>query len=474
MVLFHSCLLNFRGGTLGTSPVRSPPKTLRLITRLDSSPSMASPKAHPTRDPTRYDYSSSTGSPERNMQDELENDFFQQSANDSSTSIVDDSKDTEDEELKQFEDMAVSRTAYLPPELLFAIFGRLTSPQDLQSCVFVCKSWARCAVELLWIRPYISKFKSLESLAKTIQMERPSFPYASLIKRLNLTTLVETLNDGTVLALSACNRLERLTLTNCSHVTDTSIMPVLENNPRLLALDLSGLVDVTDLSMAVISKNCKKLQGLNITNCKKTTDASMVAVAANCTHLKRLKLNECDQITNETIMAFTKYCPNLLELDLHKVNKITNQAVLDIFWKLSHLRELRLGHCELLTDAAFTGIPPRPYESLRILDLTNCDKLTDDSVEHIVEMAPRLRNLVLAKCRLITDRAVEFNEHQRAVFCVFSGPGVIKLRNHLNHLSHTTGTLAPDQAYYDDREEQETGLVDEEDEEDEEEEIQEE
>ena len=65
---------------------------------------------------------------------------------------------------------------------------------------------------------------------------------------------------------------------------------------------------------------------------------------------------------------------------------------------------------------------------------------------------------------------IDFNEHQRNVFCVFSGPGVAKLRNHLNELSRLgTGS---EQVFYDADEGNENGDVDDE-EEDEEEETQE-
>ena len=71
------------------------------------------------------------------------------------------------------------------------------------------------------------------------------------------------------------------------------------------------------------------------------------------------------------------------------------------------LRELRLADCELISDSAFTSLPPNvAYEHLRILDLTSCGRLTDRAVERIIDVAPRLRNLVLAKCRNITDVAV--------------------------------------------------------------------
>src|SRR5947207_2276976 len=69
----------------------------------------------------RSGYSSSAGTPER-AADELEdNDFYQQALNDSQTSIMD------DEQISGFRDMSVSRhsPAYLPPELLLAVFGPL-------------------------------------------------------------------------------------------------------------------------------------------------------------------------------------------------------------------------------------------------------------------------------------------------------------------------------------------------------------
>jgi len=235
----------------------------------------------------RSGYSSSVDSPERPLNEDLDdNDFFNQNTNDSQTSIVDD-----DDQLGRFREMSVSqqsRSNYLPPEILIAVFSRLTSPQDLRNCMFVCKFWARCAVELLWLRPYVLEWSSLLSLVQVIQRPNPLFHYANLIKRLNLTSLSDNLNDGTMIPLAICSRLERLTLTSCSKVTDGGLMGVLANNPRLLALDLSGLPDVTDVSMDIVAQKCKRLQGLNITSCVKVTDASMTKVAENCTQLKRV------------------------------------------------------------------------------------------------------------------------------------------------------------------------------------------
>ena len=75
---------------------------------------------------------------------------------------------------------------------------------------------------------------------------------------------------------------------------------------------------------------------------------------------------------------------------------------------LRNLRELRLAQCANIDDSAFLSIHESlTFDSLRVVDLTACDRVQDDAVERIVNAAPRLRNLVLSKCRNITDRAVQ-------------------------------------------------------------------
>src|SRR6187402_3523734 len=106
-------------------------------------------------------------------------------------------------------------------------------------------------------------------------------------------------------------------------------------------------------------------------------------------------------------MAFAENCPNILEIDLHQCKAIGNEPVNALITNGQTLRELRLANCELISDAAFLSLPSnRTYEHLRILDLTSCARLTDRAVEKIIEVAPRLRNLVFAKCRNLTDQAV--------------------------------------------------------------------
>lgn len=177
----------------------------------------------------------------------------------------------------------------LPPELLLFIFSKLTSPVDHFSCVLVCRKWADWCIELLWHRPYIMHWNSISIITRALNSENATYPYWTLIKRLNLNFLSDDVSDGTLEALSNCCRIERLTLTNCRLVTDIGLSSLLPINKGLLTLDLSHLKLITDHSMEIVAANCKRLQGLNIAGCELVTDASLKQVARNCRNLKRVR-----------------------------------------------------------------------------------------------------------------------------------------------------------------------------------------
>ncbi|KAF2231343.1 RNI-like protein [Viridothelium virens] len=352
--------------------------------------------------------SSASTSPERGQDDD--NDSFMLHPNDSQSSLGGSiSRDISPDSVRDFgERCRRSPICRLPAELLIAIFTRLsTSPADLRSCMLVSKDWARNAVGLLWLRPHTDNWQGLHNVTRSIRAVDSYFAYHDLIKRLNLTQLGNQVSDGTILPFSGCKRIERLTLTNCSKLTDLGLAPLLDGNRNLLALDITGLEHITDKTMKKVAQHCLRLQGLNVTNCRKITDDSLEAVAKSCKHVKRLKFNGCTQLTDKSIMTFADNCHSILEIDLHDCRSLEDESVTALIDGGRQLRELRLQHCGRITDNAFLQLPQdATYESLRILDLTDCGELQDAGVQKIITAAPRLRNLVLAKCRQITDRAV--------------------------------------------------------------------
>ncbi|KAB8236400.1 uncharacterized protein BDW43DRAFT_298469 [Aspergillus alliaceus] len=361
-----------------------------------------------SRQPARFSSeapseSSSSSSPDRNADDDT--DFFTAQANDSQSSVG--GVATSREVRGQDDHYTLPPIGRLPPEILIAIFAKLSSPADMLSCMLVCRGWAANCVGILWHRPSCSNWTNMKSITATVGTEDSFFSYSDLIKRLNLSALMEEVSDGTVVPFAQCNRIERLTLTNCSKLTDKGVSDLVEGNRHLQALDVSDLRSLTDHTLYTVARNCPRLQGLNITNCIKVTDDSLIVISENSRHIKRLKLNGVVQVTDRAIISFARNCPAILEIDLHDCKSVTNRSVTSLMATLPNLRELRLAHCTEIDDLAFLELPKQlSMDSLRILDLTACEHVRDDAVERIVSSAPRLRNLVLAKCRFITDRAV--------------------------------------------------------------------
>ncbi|KAL2268939.1 hypothetical protein VTJ83DRAFT_3785 [Remersonia thermophila] len=354
---------------------------------------------------------SSSGSSSPAPAENEESDFFA-AGNESESSLG----------VPNIQDMRVDDDACLPPvhrlpnEILISIFARLSSSADLLRAMLTCKRWARNAVDLLWHRPSCSSWEKHKKICQTLSLSDPYFDYRHFVKRINLAALAPDVSDGTVMPLSECNRVERLTLTGCNKLTDTGLVALITNSHHLYSLDVSAQPPlstvtsndhITDASINALAENCPQLQGLNISGCHRISNESLIHLAKSCRYLRRLKLNDCGQVQDEAVFAFAENCPNILEIDLNQCRLVTNAPVTALFTQGTALRELRLANCELLDDEAFLALPSnRTFDHLRILDISNSMGITDRAIEKIIEVAPRLRNLVLQKCRNLTDAAV--------------------------------------------------------------------
>lgn len=340
----------------------------------------------------------------------------------------------------------------IPPEILIHILRHLHSPRDLFSALRVSHTWCECSVELLWHRPSLSKVPTLIKMMQVLSRSDQTFTYARFIRRLNFLFLGSELTDSLFSRLAQCDRLERLTLVNCASVSDEPLARVLPYLSNLVAIDLTGVIECTDSAIVGLASAARRLQGINLGGCRKISDTGVLALAKHCPLLRRVKLSGVDQITDESVSALATSCPLLLEIDLNNCKHITDKSVRDIWLHSTHMREMRLSHCTELTDAAFPApsrpdapLPPvnnpfpastaktfeelspltltRPFDHLRMLDLTACSLITDDAVEGIIALAPKIRNIILSKCTKLTDNTVE---------------SICKLGKHLHylHLGH--------------------------------------
>ena len=229
--------------------------------------------------------SSTPSTPEPLLDDD--NDFFLVQRNESQSSFGPPSSD-EGSLQPPARERPKAPIESLPSELLISILARVGSPPDLFNCLMVSRGWSRCCVDLLWHRPLFTTWDKLRIVAESIGKPDPYWPYADLVRRLNLSNLSAEINDGTLQPFRDCKRVERLTLTGCKNLTDQAIITLVEGNRYLLAVDLTSIESITDSAVQALSRNCPRLQGLNTTGCKNLTDDSLVSLAASCKYLKRV------------------------------------------------------------------------------------------------------------------------------------------------------------------------------------------
>lgn len=185
-----------------------------------------------------------------------------------------------------------SLAATIPYEIILNIF-RFLEPfgADALNCLFVCKSWCKCAVENVWFRPSIKNMDTFVNFASTVaSLNRKSptmFPYAKFVRRLNLLNVAKDLSSQHFALLAGCTSIERLTMGGAINVTDSVVESVIPKFKKLLALDISQ-VDLRDGGLGAIAQSCLLLQGLNVSHCSQITDESLMIVAENCHNLRRV------------------------------------------------------------------------------------------------------------------------------------------------------------------------------------------
>ena len=329
-----------------------------------------------------------------------------------------------------------SPISIVPPEVLIQIFKHIHSQKDLVAVMRVSRTFCQCAVELLWHKPSFPKFDTIHKMTELLRESQKTFVYARFIRRLNFLSHGAELTDDLFRVFIHCDRLERLTLIGCKKLSSSALSDILPALPNLVAVDLSNVINTTSAAIIGLASVANRLQGINLTGCDKVSDEGITALAANCPLLRRVKLSGLSLLTDESTSALAEGCPMLLEIDLHNCNLLTDTSIRLVWTNLIHMREMRLSLCIQLTDAAFPApfgpdhatdglnpfanstakmeyddLPPliinRVFDNLRMLDLTGCLHITDQTVEGIISHAPKIRNLVLSKCVLLTDRAVE-------------------------------------------------------------------
>ncbi|KAL9111407.1 MAG: hypothetical protein Q9227_004084, partial [Pyrenula ochraceoflavens] len=287
-----------------------------------------------------------------------------------------------------------------------------------------------------------------------------------------------SISSASVTALLAqLPSLRELRLAHCSNVGDLAFLDLPPNMvfDSLRILDLTACEMVGDLAIQRIIPATPRLRNLVLAKCKHITDQSIKAIATLGKNLHYIHLGHCTNLSDQGVMDLVRACNRIRYIDLACCNRLTDRSVQDLA-QLPKLRRIGLVKCQNLTDRSIFAlakgasnnarraqeavIPPghpghngryptviREGPSLERVHLSYCVNLTLQGVHALLQTCPKLTHLSLTGVvafltpeltQFCREAPAEFTDQQRSVFCVFSGPGVINLRDHLNQLANAT------------------------------------
>lgn len=319
---------------------------------------------------------------------------------------------------------------HLYPEILTMIFSYL-DVRDRGNAAQVCTAWRDvCYSKSIW--------KGVHAKLHLKKGTQPTF-FQSFVKRgirhVQILSLKRTIKD----VVTGIKNLESLNLSGCYNVTDAGLAHGFSLDlPHLKVLDLSLCKQVTDQSIGRIVQNLKNLETLELGGCSNISNTSLLLIAWGLKRLKRLNLRSCWQITDQGIGHLSGLSKETAEgnmeleyLGLQDCQRLSDESLKHIAQGLTSLKTINLSFCISVTDSGLKFLSKMPkLEELNLracdnisdigmaglaedggcgvtsLDVSFCEKIGDQALQHISQGLYQLKSLSLSSCQ-ITDEGLE-------------------------------------------------------------------
>ncbi|CAG4989828.1 unnamed protein product [Colias eurytheme] len=293
------------------------------------------------------------------------------------------------------------------------------------------------------------------------------------LKKINISQCELISKDGIKngICLEPNHALEELDVNSLNLDQDGLIM-ISENLPNLKYLDISYCFNgVTDKSIQVIFKNQILLHTLKLSHCDKVSDAGLTgmgkiddetqdepvmsnyneSVSHNRIHLgsraeeeivrdakrKHEVMRMCEKLSMDSFSGYSlARIKSLKELDISGCNRITDVSLTYAF-AFKELVNINLSRCQQITHEGIKHLV-KNCPSIEYINLIDCYNLKDEAVIEIVKGLYRLQQLELRGCNQLTDKTLEGvkNHCQKLKFLDVQG-----CRNMSAELACTIGVL---------------------------------
>ncbi|KAM3321350.1 EIN3-binding F-box protein 1-like [Capsicum chacoense] len=203
-----------------------------------------------------------------------------------------------------------------------------------------------------------------------------------------------------------CPNLKRMCIRKCCIVSDCGVVAFAKEAGSLECLNLEECNRITQIGILNAVSNCRKLKSLSLVKCMGIKDLALqTSLLYPCESLRSLSIRSCPGFGSTSLAMIGKLCPKLHKLDLSGLCGITDAGLLPLLESCEGLVKVNLSDCLNLTDQVVLSLAARHGETLELLNLDGCRKVTDASLVAIADNCSLLNDLDVSKCA-ITDSGV--------------------------------------------------------------------
>lgn len=214
---------------------------------------------------------------------------------------------------------------------------------------------------------------------------------------------------GILGALSNCiSKLKSLSLVKCMGIKDLALeIPVLSPCESLRSLTIRSCLGFGSASLAILGKLCPQLHHIDFSGLCGITDAGLLSLLEGCDGLVKVNLSECLNLTDEVVMALARLHGETLEvLNLEGCRKLTDASLVAIADNCSLLNDLDVSKC-LISDDGVAALSRGVQHNLQILSLSGCSKVSNKSMPFLRKLGKTLLGLNIQHCNSISSSTIE-------------------------------------------------------------------
>ncbi|XP_048195832.1 dynein regulatory complex subunit 6-like [Perognathus longimembris pacificus] len=207
------------------------------------------------------------------------------------------------------------------------------------------------------------------------------------------------ISDCTFKELSTCP-LQKIRCEGNRMITDACFKNIDRNHPNITHIYMVDCQGITDGGLKSLSL-LKQLTVLNLANCVRIGDVGLQKFldGPSSTKIRELNLSNCVLLGDASIVKLAERCPNLNYLSLRNCDHLTDQG-LEYLVNIFSLISIDISGTVICNEGL--SILSK-HKRLKELSISACYKITDVGIQGFCKKAPFLEHLDVSHCAELTD-----------------------------------------------------------------------